>query len=109
MKVGGRKKSGFQKKKKGFDSRPNPQRKEGMSKIECFHCKIYDHFKTKSPKRFMIRIRDEINMLPRHNLMSSPRDPKLGDKEIFYYCTLARSFAYDNNKWLIDSGASSIL
>jgi hypothetical protein len=88
--------------KKRFGSRKKFNHKREMSKVQCFGCHEYGHYKKNCPK--LAKKRKEIH----HALVANDEEPskkaELEETNFFYYSTLTGSF--EDDMWLINSGAS---
>lgn len=91
--------------KKKVGPQHKKSKKEDMSKIQCYGCQKFGHFKrdclemANSKKRKGKQHASVANIEDEH-----PKKPK-GDKCFFYFFALTSSIADDDDMWLVDSGA----
>jgi predicted aspartyl protease len=86
--------------KKRYDSRKKFKR--DMSKVQCFECHDYGHYKRNCPK--LTRKRKERHHASTANDEEPSKKTKHDEADFFYYSALTG--AIEDDMWLIDSGAS---
>jgi hypothetical protein len=85
-----------------FGSRKKFNHKRDMSKVQCFGCNEYGHYKRDFPK--LAKKRKERHHASVVNDEEPSKKVKHEETDFFYYSSLTRSF--EDDMWLIDSGAS---
>jgi hypothetical protein len=103
-KYGGKKKFGFQNKNSG--RKPNPQGKRDMSKVQCFGCQTFGHYKRDCPNLTKKRKGKHHASTTNVNDEEPPKKSKHEETNFFYFSSLTGSIEDNDDMWLIDSGAS---
>jgi hypothetical protein len=101
---GGKKK--FDSRNKNSRRRPNQQRKKDLSKVQCYGCHKFGHYKSECPELAKKRKGKHHASTADVNDEEPSKKSKKENSDFFYFSALTGSTNDDDDMWIIDSGAS---